>query len=199
MTTFFLAISLLLNGIAIYFIIILYTRQNRILEIEKTQESIKKDLENEISAFLFEIKEENEEFIKRFQQVKSGSLQQNNASETLKLDFDNEMPVTRSMDHIDQSTTNEWEGIASHAFKKQAVKVYQKAITDQEDHQVSEQELINESEIQMDPLPSEKEEIYRDLLISQVKVLEKQGLSIDEIAKKLNKGKKEIELLLKFS
>ena len=38
MATFLLAISLLLNGISIYFIIILYTRQNRLLEVEKTQE-----------------------------------------------------------------------------------------------------------------------------------------------------------------
>lgn len=36
------------------------------------------------------------------------------------------------------------------------------------------------------------------LLLNEVYLLQQQGFSVEDIAKKLNKGKTEIELLLKF-
>lgn len=44
----------------------------------------------------------------------------------------------------------------------------------------------------------EKEEVYAQSLTAQALLLKEQGLSTDEIAKQLNKGKTELELLLKF-
>ncbi|HJV31533.1 MAG TPA: hypothetical protein VJ558_05005, partial [Bacillales bacterium] len=62
MITFLLIISLLLNGVALFSILILFTRQNRLLEMGKRQEMMKKEVEEIISASLFEMKEENEAF-----------------------------------------------------------------------------------------------------------------------------------------
>lgn len=44
----------------------------------------------------------------------------------------------------------------------------------------------------------EKEEIYVQSLTAQALLLQEQGMELDEIAKKLNKGRTELELLLKF-
>ena len=199
MTTFLLTISLLLNGISIYFIFILYSRQNRLLELEKTQESFQKEIENEITAFLFEMKEENEEFIKRFKQIKHSPLQNGNPpSDNLKSEPKNELSNSHMLDHKDEINSKDWEATAAKSFKKQAVKVYQKTIADQEENGAIGKETVKQSENQTGHSNTDIEEIYRNLLINQVKIMQNQGDTIEEIAKKLNKGKTEIELLLKF-
>ncbi|GAE43682.1 hypothetical protein [Mesobacillus boroniphilus] len=63
MTTFLLLLSLILNGAAIFAIILLYLRQNRLVEAEKKQEKIIKEIEEVFSAYLFELKEENDKFL----------------------------------------------------------------------------------------------------------------------------------------
>jgi hypothetical protein len=199
MSTFLLTISLLLNGLSIYFIFILYSRQNRLLEVEKSQESFKKEIENEISAFLFEMKEENEEFIKRFQQLKKTQLQSGNpAEDILYSEQKNDLPDSPVSAQSDEFNTKDWEEAAARSFKKQAVKVYQKTIGDQEESAVTGKKTAKQPENETDHSYIDNEEIYRNLIINQVKILQNQGLTIDEIAKKLNKGKTEIELLLKF-
>jgi hypothetical protein len=200
MTIFLLTISLLLNGISIYFIFILYSRQNRLLEVEKSQESFKKEIENEISAFLFEMKEENEEFIKRFQQLQKTPLQSENpAANILHSEQKKDLPASPVSAPIDELNTKDWEVAAARSFKKQAVKVYQKTIADQEESPATEKETAKQADNQAEQHSDiDNEEIYRSLLVNQVKILLNQGFTIDDIAKKLNKGKTEIELLLKF-
>lgn len=193
MTTSLLTISLLLNGISIYFIFILYSRQNRLLEMERTQDSFKKEIENEISAFLLEMKEDNEEFIQRFQQLQKGdSLRKINNTE----------PKTDAADggltlEMDELNVKSWEAATARSFKSEAVKVYQKTIANQGDNLAAGKEDM-QPENNLKSSNIDNEEIYRNLLLNQVKILLNQGFSIEEIAKKLNKGKTEIELLLKF-
>lgn len=199
MTNFLLTISLLLNGISIYFIFILYSRQNRLLEAEKSQDSFKKEMENEISAFLFEMKEENEEFIKRFQQLKKTPTQSGNpAGNIVNSEQKNDVPDSHVSAHIDELNTKDWERAAAQSFKKQAVKVYQKTIADQEESFSTGPETAKPPENQIEQSNIDNEEIYRNLVINQIKNMQNQGLTIDDIAKMLNKGKTEIELLLKF-
>ena len=52
--------SIMTNMVAIFAIVILYVRQNRLIEAESNMRSYTEDLENMITAFLLEIKEENE-------------------------------------------------------------------------------------------------------------------------------------------
>jgi len=52
--------SIMTNMVAIFAIVILYVRQNRLIDAEKNMRSYTEDLENTITAFLLEIKEENE-------------------------------------------------------------------------------------------------------------------------------------------
>ena len=52
--------SIMTNMVAIFAIVILYVRQNRLIDAEKNMKSYTEDLENTITAFLLEMKEENE-------------------------------------------------------------------------------------------------------------------------------------------
>lgn len=214
MTTFLLLISLLLNGIAIFSIIVLFTRQNRFLEVEKNQEKMMKDMEEVISSYLYEMKEENEMFLRRFQQTNLANSQVQKPKKDSVLhpqEISNDQPLQA------QKTVEEWTEKTVGAMKRQAVQAYQSASIDGKgkekgigNEEVKLEELVPEVTDQADFEKSpddlgdsstfvSPEEIYRNIFFNQVIILQKQGLTIEEIAKKLNKGKTEIELLLKFA
>ncbi|MGP4059854.1 DUF6115 domain-containing protein [Halobacillus sp. H74] len=57
---------------------------------------------------------------------------------------------------------------------------------------------VSESKDYTPPEPVEDGEVYQPSIHSQVFELKKEGYTIEEIAKQLNKGKTEVELLYKF-
>ena len=57
----FLLISVLLHGISIFAIILLYMRQNRYKEIERRAEKLQRELDESMHAYLVAFKEQNEE------------------------------------------------------------------------------------------------------------------------------------------
>lgn len=66
MATLFIFISFILNAVALFAIILLFMRQNRLHEIKKEQEKLVADMEEMMTAYLAEMKEENEKLIKEF-------------------------------------------------------------------------------------------------------------------------------------
>ncbi len=206
MTTFLLLISLLLNGIAIFSIILLFTRQNRFLEVEKKQEKMIKEMEELISSYLYEMKEENEAFLSKFRAA--GTPNPRPIDPAANVNKTSLAEISNQKLNMDKDPDSDWKEKAVGAFKNQAVKAYQKSsgkeVTSKET--LSEQASIKKidaaaevhSGVEKTP-PSSPDDIYRDLFVNQVMILQNQGLSIAEIAKKLNKGKTEIELLLKFA
>lgn len=209
MIIFLLLISLLLNGIAIFSIIILFTRQNRLLEVERNQEKTMKEMEEIFSTYLFEMKEENEAFIQKFKQAGSSSFSEINTNinhpKSLQQNKNVDDNVTKQ-DH--EFTHSERIDKPGSALKKQAIMVYQAVKTNNEQMMEPTQKDVNdikdmEAAFEQPEKSSQNsdfthEEIYRDLFKKQVLILQKQGFSVDEIAKKLEKGKTEIELLLKL-
>ncbi|XXM73545.1 DUF6115 domain-containing protein [Lysinibacillus sphaericus] len=165
MSTFLIFVSFLLNIICLLAIVILYTRQNRYVDQERRQGKMIEEMEETISAYLIEMKEENEAFIDRLQKRRDSGA---------------------SGDKSGAGTAD--AGPASPANKRlNAAKAYKN----------------NSSAGAVDPdqgwtpiLPEFTEE---ETLISQVLHLHEKGLSIEDIAKKLGKGKTEIELLIKFN
>ncbi|MGG5252924.1 hypothetical protein ACQYAD_05450 [Neobacillus sp. SM06] len=205
MTTFLLLISLLLNGVAIFSIILLFTRQNRFLEVEKKQENMIKEMEELISSYLFEMKEENEAFLSKFQATGTPILRATNPAANV-----NKTTLAEKTNQevkMDNEPDSDWKEKAAGALKNQAVKAYQKSSRKEASSKetLSEQVSVKGMDTKAVHIgaektsPSSPDDIYRDLFVNQVMILQNQGLSIAEIAKKLNKGKTEIELLLKFS
>jgi len=65
MTAFFLVISLFLNILALFAIVILFLRQNKLVETEKKIEKMNREIEDSVAGFLVQMKEENEHFINK--------------------------------------------------------------------------------------------------------------------------------------
>lgn len=206
--TFLLVISLLLNGIAIFSIIVLFTRQNRLVEVGKTQQKVKKEMEELISTYLVEMKAENKAFIERFQRL--------NQAPPLASSIQASQPVSPAKDHQVQTVPrqkaealagNDWSQKAGKAFTQQAVKAYKGVATAKKDtvspNVQKQKPEIPANEPDVTPLTGNQniapEDVTRNIVVNQIALLQKQGLSIEEIAEKLNKGKTEIELLLKFN
>ncbi|MGM7635815.1 DUF6115 domain-containing protein [Bacillus sp. Hm123] len=152
MTTLFIMISLILNAVALFAIILLFLRQNRLFDLKNQQQKITQEMEGMMDAYLLEMKEENEKFIEQLSQ---------------------KAPVNEAK----PSPVQEQERLIPNLQRARAVKGY-KAASSTSDH-----------------TPSAKENPFED----EIALLHKQGFTAEEIAKKLKKGKTEVELALKFS
>lgn len=184
MTTFLLLLSLILNAATIFAIILLYLRQNRLVEAEKKQGKIINEIEEVFSAYLLELKEENDKFL---QWIKKTDIPKQTG---IREDADFEAEEMETETVADQITQEKQQnrlgkGIAYHAARKAYQQNREPVLTD----------LNNKIEID-----SQKEnvELKKLSFVDQVVYMKKQGLSIEEIARDLDKGKTEIELLLKF-
>lgn len=188
MTTFLLLLSLILNAAAIFAIILLYLRQNRLVEAEKKQGKIISEMEEIFSSYLFELKEENDKFLELLSNSNI-KLNTDKAEKPADVTDMGSQKDPEARDHeIQQHRPG--KGISYHAAR-------------QAYHKASETTTItpggtDETEIDSgqtaDPGPETKELS----LFDQVTAMRHQGLTIEEIARDLDKGKTEIELLLKF-
>ncbi|MBT2681381.1 hypothetical protein J7E38_20660 [Bacillus sp. ISL-35] len=188
MTTFLLLLSLILNAAAIFAIILLYLRQNRLVEAEKKQEKIISEMEEIFSSYLYELKEENDKFLEL---MTNTNIQVNTGKEEMHPDETNmgsqKDPEVRNH-KIQQHRPG--KGISYHAARQAYHKAGESITVPPGDTELTE---IDNGQ-PADPEPKTKE----ISLIDQVTAMRHQGLTIEEIARDLDKGKTEIELLLKF-
>lgn len=198
MTSALLFVSIVLNIIALFSIVILYLRQSKLFEVEKKQQRMIEEMEDVISTYLAEMKEENENFI-----TKIASMDMTSKNK----------PVIKSDKNIEHEkqilpTFDEVIPISRKGTINKAVKAYQASAG-------SSQKLTEEDVDSLLPdylddaddsnlKEKDKEEVLlqskqrNQSLFGEVLELKEEGLSIEEIAKKLHKGQTEIELLLKF-
>ncbi|MGM0844623.1 MAG: DUF6115 domain-containing protein [Bacillota bacterium] len=185
MQTFIITISLILNVTALLAIVLLYTRQNRLLEVEKRQEKAVKEMEDVISSYLLEMKEDNDRFIQEFQSIremkhfpgKGDAEKQTTSDQTLNQDFPS------------PSASSTEKTLNSYSYKRRsAVKAYKQEQSP--DLQPDGEKALTSSE--------SKTSSFEDPFYSQIVRLQEQGYTLEEIASELGKGVTEIELLLKF-
>jgi hypothetical protein len=191
MTIFFIVINLILNIIALLSIIILFLRQGRLFKLEDNQKRNIQEMEELLSSFVLEMKEDNEQLIKRIEEIKiEKNLSSQNSQEQL-------TSIKKSIEKTIETGVREKDNDLSTRLEKTvgnyAVKAYQ---------QQSKQEKVDiQAYLTESGLPKIKEDVnsgYQESLASQIWNLKDQGYSLEEIAQKLKKGKTEIDLLLKF-
>jgi hypothetical protein len=187
MVNFLLVFSIALNILALLCIALLFIRQNRLAAFESRQEKALEEMEEIVSTFISEIKEENELFLQRIHQLDEET--EKNSRDVEDRDNKDSMPITVAMPKANPY--------------KAAVKSYQTYKSDIKTDDM--EELLDLILPQQSEVPSEKEgtetavdEKKEKTLLDVVTELDQQGKTIEQIAKKLNKGKTEIELLLKF-
>ncbi|TFE03473.1 DUF6115 domain-containing protein [Jeotgalibacillus sp. R-1-5s-1] len=159
MILFLLILSLLFNIAAFLSIYLLFMRQNRLIDKEVQHERALNEIEQTFTAYLLEIKEENEVFLKQFETLQS------------KQAVTGAVQPAKAVKQTEQEVSG---SLISKTAKKMAVSSYQ-------------------SSLPQETAPAEKTPAEQAVLLKQ------QGLSIADIAKKLNKGKTEVELMIKFS
>ncbi len=156
----------------LFLIILLFVRQNRLIELEREQKKIVKEMEDVISSYLLEMKEENEAFIERVQTTHRVKTLERLKEEEPGSFTDIENPLIKK-------ATPRSKAIA--AYKPSPLKM-----------ELKEKKRPNVEEIE-ESIPKEE-----DPFVRQVLFLDKKGLDSAKIAKVLNKGQTEIQLLLKF-
>ncbi|MET1015097.1 MAG: hypothetical protein ABWX61_11415 [Paenisporosarcina sp.] len=146
----------ILQFVSFFLIAILFTRLSNIKDIEKKHEGFMKEMDDAVSAYLFEIKDENNRLIEELASTNEAS------SKKIK---EHRYPIEDVL--FSPKTT---------VSKSAVAKLYQQTSP------VKETVNVNKE------IP----------LQDQVATLSKAGKSVEEIAKLLEKGKTEIELMIKF-
>ncbi|WP_312097922.1 hypothetical protein [Niallia sp.] len=183
MVNFLLFVSITLNLIAILCIVILYLRQNRFVDMEKEQKKNIEEMEEVIATFITEIKEENEQFLDKLYSFQPKENSHQNLKEKKGEDKTADVEF-RPKDLIGN---------------KAMLNVYKNAAPSGQEIGKKEDQLEKEEvdELLNLILPPEKEPKEKSM-VEIAAEMQADGKSIDEIAKALNKGKTEMELLLKF-
>lgn len=173
-TTILILISLLLHVVAFYFIVVLYMKYSTMKSLSDSQRKILEDTENSMTSFLIDMKDENDRLIEQL-----SNHSPSNSQKVIHKEFKNAEVKNRAfkdtgydLDKIKQSEPVEDEGLPMHLSQIDKV----------EDTIEISQSTATET------LPFEIEAIN----------LYENGYSIEQIARKFNKGKTEIELILKF-
>lgn len=208
MTVFFIIISFLLNIIAILGIVVLFLRQNKLVKVEENQKKTIKDMEELMSSYLLEMKDENERFIERVKEMNEEQLSTYNVPKKESFPFkEPEITVEHAVPKIEKyDLSSRLESTVNF----QAVRAYQKQKKNQIERE-SVPEPVNlqteaprQEDMKLVLQTNEKiierrnNELLKESLLFQILIMKQQGFSIEEMAKRLNKGKSEIALLLKF-
>lgn len=179
MTTILFITCFALLALAFFLIILLYLKMTQLKEIEIKQERLLKEFENVITSYVMEIKEDNEVFLNRIQQVQqTRNKSENNGNIDI---YELEGKSKESIQIIEPDLTTEDIQDLLHPYANQ---------------KETKQNTI--SEIESTQKKTEDIESNEDVLVKDIDHLIKLGLTYENIAKKLNKGQTEIELLHKF-
>jgi hypothetical protein len=211
MVSLIVGISIILNVLALLAVVVLYQRQNKLIEMEKKQKETIKELEETISMFILELKEDNEKLILKLREM---------------LPIKSDSPEATHKGHVHPGK----EEPAAYKGKTgllSAVKAYKNAGKSYEEGKA---EFSPNSRFNADDLPAGKEAPVKtedivefggnlipdneeppavpdagsqsgqagETILEQAQTLQEQGFTEEEIAKKLGRGKTEISLLLKF-
>lgn len=204
MINFLLFLSITLHLIAFLFIVLLYLRQNKLMNMESAQAKNLEEMEDIITSFIEQMKEENEEFIEKLTRAKTVVLDESTTTEASKKDIPTVME-----EKVDLDKELEWKpkGVNTN---KALLKNYTSSLNKinsipNEIEREDIEELLNlilpaeKVELELEEEVEEVKEIEKEkTLLEEALELKEEGKSIEEIARKLNKGKTEIELLLKF-
>lgn len=175
MIIFALAGLFTIQLISIFIIVILYSKVAKFKDLEVRQDRLVREMDDAIGAYLLEMREENDRLI---QELKSANVVQPSAEQP-KQQMMQEPAVSSTAASVNPQTV---EALLTEARtvvpKAVAANVYNKHKSQQEPGLVVKKEL-----------PTFEQQVVADY---------RAGLSVEEIAKKTQRGKTEIELLIKF-
>ncbi|EON73322.1 hypothetical protein [Lysinibacillus sphaericus] len=191
MTTILIAVLFVLQLLSFFYIIILNTKLAKFKDLEHKQERLMREMDDTISLYLVDMKDENNRLIQALQvvpkpEVKTHTVQQ-----------DEEIVQPKEQDHKPGQTEVDEALLPPTSIDSEprvfvSKNIVANAYSRQKQAGVTVQTVSQAKDVTL------KEEPQPVTLEQQVVQLAKQGKTAEEIAKQLQKGKTEIELLLKF-
>ncbi|MFP3916214.1 hypothetical protein U5N28_00280 [Lysinibacillus telephonicus] len=181
MVSVLIVILIVSQLICFYFILLLNTKLSKFKDLEIRQDKLIREMDDAISVYLLEMREENDRLIKELSNVKTAEVNKG------AIDKKNEAMIETASSLIQkESNTEDFVIESKPVVPKNIVK-----------NAYSQHKNINSaSTLNVQKEPIEKTEL--PTFEQQVLKLHQQGKSIDEIAKITQKGKTEIELFIKF-
>jgi hypothetical protein len=200
MTKIILVVLFIAQLLSFYFILLLNSKISKFKLIEKNQENLVAEMEDTFSVYLLEMKEENDRLIREMAMIKN--KQRNNNQH---VDVEEQSLVTNLNNAVDikeqhRSTLNLQQQKASEddttQLKVEPMKIVPKSVAANAYKKNSTASASGSS--QTNQQPSKPVDEMLQTFESEVLQYYKNGMSVEEIAKKTQKGKTEIELLIKF-
>jgi len=189
MTTILITVLFVLQLLSFYFIIILNTKLAKFKDLEKKQERLMREMDDSISLYLTEMKDENNRLIQALQVVPKPETTTGQQSKPITVHKDQKQPLSQA-EHEQKDVSRDSEprilmpkNIVANAYSRQQ----QGGVTP-----------VQATASKPVAVTVPKEEQKPITLEQQIVQMAKQGKTAEEIAKQLQKGKTEIELLLKF-
>lgn len=217
MLTFITTLSIVLHCISIFAIIILYLRQNQYKETERKMEKLRRDIDDIFQAYMVEMKEENKEIAATLESLKDGnqatkeSIVSKVSDPIHKEKNDNKVVpeieaniVVKPSKHAVVSAYNANKQLQTKdlVYEPPNIEVKDKLSMTKTDSPQSKEEQEDRGSAFQSALKAQinKHKLNEGSKTTEEIIIEmyNNGYTIEEIAKKLNKGKTEIELLLKF-
>ena len=170
---FLLTVSFLIHGLSLFCIILLYMQVTKVKRIERLHQQNINKMEAAMSSYLAEFQEQNEQFLSQLRE-RSTSL----------------------------SSEVEKSSVKSPLVDEEDVPVQRVDLKSEPSQSLHELLSIEENQKIRTPFDELTTDQIQDLSGEEIKefsvYLKGKGLTIEEIAKHLHRGKTEIELLLKF-
>ncbi len=187
LTTIFIILLVISQLFCFYIIALLNAKVAKFKDLEIRQNQLMKEMEESISLYLVEIREENDRLIQELSERKQKNSERK-PEKVVTLGNTDEAIVDDRKNIDDKSiTTLEQKKFVPKAVARNAYNKTKNGHSNIDDIKTVVQN-DNKSTIKDQPLSFEQ----------QVLTLRDHGKSIEEIAKMTNKGKTEIELVLKF-
>ncbi|MFF2176930.1 hypothetical protein ACFVT8_10775 [Lysinibacillus sp. NPDC058147] len=197
MTIILIAVLFILQLISFYFLIILNTKLAKFKDLEKKQERLMSEMDDTISVYLAEMKDENDRLIQELQRVSKSETKTNAVKQ--------EEQIVRQEQAQPPSLKKEESTVDGPISLDNEQRIYvpknivANAYSRQQQTGAKTEAKVVHSKQQATDATKKQEAKLKPLTVEQQAIeLAKQGKTPEEIAKQLQKGKTEIELLLKF-
>ena len=205
MTKIILVVLFISQLLSFYFILLLNSKISKFKAIEKNQENLVSEMEDTFSVYLLEMKEENDRLIREMAMVKNKQPNDNdNQNVQIEKSFEPNIHNTNTTDveELHRSMLDFSNGKASYnsttQTKVEPMKGILKSVATNAYKKNATVPTNVNSSTQSNEQPSKSANEMVHTFDREVIEYYKSGMSVEEIAKKTQKGKTEIELLIKF-
>ena len=183
----------------IFVMILMSSKISKFKDLELRQNQLIEEMDNTISVYLLEMKEENDRLIEELKSSKRSNNQSGPPSYTQTTLQKEATQIQEKKDAIQPSNTSKLGDVPDMESPRVFVPVQRaaNAYTKQKANAIEDQSLDEQQERLVkteEPKPVQKEKTYEQKVVA----LYKEGKTVEEIAKQLQRGKTEIELFIKF-